>query len=140
VRLFFDANTLFTGAHNPNGKAAFIIQLGTEGHWNLFTSVYAIAEASRNLEAKFPSATRRLAEQLEAFTTARDDPSIECPASLPAKDQPIYRAARKAGATHLLTGDIRDFGPLMNLPDLTDGMVIQTVAQFLEAIQHDRQT
>jgi hypothetical protein len=33
-------------------------------------------------------------------------------AGLPAKDRPILSAAIAAGATHLLTGDRRRFGPL----------------------------
>jgi len=39
--------------------------------------------------------------------------------------------AQQNGATHLLTGDIRHFGPLMNGPERSGGMVIQTVAAFL---------
>lgn len=33
----------------------------------------------------------------------------------------------------LLTGDLRDFGFLMNAPELADGLLIQTVADFLVA-------
>lgn len=32
-RLFFDANVLFTAAHNPHGKAALVIEPGIGGQW-----------------------------------------------------------------------------------------------------------
>ena len=31
MRIFLDANILFTAAHNPNGKAALVIELGRSG-------------------------------------------------------------------------------------------------------------
>jgi hypothetical protein len=43
-----------TAAHNPHGKAALVIQLATEGHWEAVTSALAIEEARRNLERKYP--------------------------------------------------------------------------------------
>lgn len=132
MRLFFDANTLFTAAHNPKGKAALVIELGSTGYWTLCASAYAIEEARRNVEAKFPDALPMLAQQLAHFETGPESRAHACPASLPRKDCPIYLAALGCRATHLLTGDLRDFGPLMNQPDTTDGLVIQTVAQFLE--------
>ncbi len=129
--LFFDANALFTAAHNPKGKAALVIELGGAGYWTLCTSAYAIEEARRNIEAKFPDALPVLMESLAQFAIGHESRSHACPGGLPRKDCPIYLAAHGCRATHLLTGDIKDFGPLMNQPDTTDGLVIQTVAQFL---------
>lgn len=134
MRLFFDANTLFTAAHNPKGKAALVIDLGAKGHWGLYTSAYAIEEARRNLEAKFPAALSAFSKLLARFQTGPESRTHKCPAVLPDKDCPIYLAAHGCRATHLLTGDIRDFGTLMNQPNKTDGLVIQTVAQFLETL------
>ena len=134
MRLFFDANTLFTTAHNPNGKAALIVDLGAEGYWELYTSAYAIEEARRNLEAKFPAALSEFAKLLTSFQTGPESRTHQCLAGLPDKDCPICLAAQGCRATHLLTGDIRDFGTFMNQPSITDGLVIQTVAQFLEAL------
>ena len=134
MRLFFDANTLFTAAHNPKGKAAFIIDLGTQGYWGLYTSAYAIEEARRNLEAKFPNSLASLVKLLTTFQTGPESRTHPCLSGLPNKDCPIYLAALGCRATHLLTGDLRDFGPFMNLPKKTNGLLIQTVAQFLEAL------
>ena len=43
MRLFLDANVLFTAMHNPRGKAALVIELGYLGHWELYSSLYALA-------------------------------------------------------------------------------------------------
>lgn len=134
MRLFFDANTLFTAAHNPQGKASFVVEHGARGHWALCTSAYAIEEARRNLEAKFPGAMPALAALLVHFETGAESRAHPCPDALPAKDCPIHLAAHGCHATHLLTGDIRDFGPFMNQTERTDGLIIQTVAQFLETL------
>jgi predicted nucleic acid-binding protein len=85
-RLFLDANVLFTAAHNPHGKAAFLIALAAEGYWEVVTSTLAVEEAQRNLARKYPS------------------------------------------------GDIKDFGPYMNQPGVCAGVMIQTVAQFLDSL------
>ena len=53
MRLFLDANILFTATHNPGGKAKLVIELGSQGYWELFSSPYALEEAHRNLERKF---------------------------------------------------------------------------------------
>ena len=54
-----------------------------------------------------------------------------CPIDLPEKDRPIFLTAVKCRATHLLTGDIRHFGPFLNDPSRTAGVAIVTVADFL---------
>ncbi|MEJ2327607.1 MAG: hypothetical protein P8Y27_17680 [Chromatiaceae bacterium] len=59
---------------------------------------------------------------------------MNCPLPLSAKDRPIFEAALAGGATHLLTGDLKNFGPFMNEPGQTKGIVIQTVAEFLRDI------
>ena len=50
------------------------------------------------------------------------------------KDCPIYRAAHACRADVLLTGDIRDFRFLMNDRNKADGLLIQTVADFLNGL------
>lgn len=57
-----------------------------------------------------------------------------CALALPEKDQPLFNAAQQSCATHLLTGDIRHFGPFMNDPGRTCGIVIQRVAEFLNGL------
>lgn len=137
-RLFLDANVLFTAAHRPLGKAAFLFDTlahaGTDpARWLLLSSAYAIEEARRNLVVKLPDAVPRF-EGLLALTQVVAQPAApRLHLVLPAKDEPIWAAAHAAGATHLLTGDLRDFGPHMNRAPATGGVVIQTVAQYLAA-------
>jgi predicted nucleic acid-binding protein len=134
MRVFLDANLLFTAARNPGGKAAFVIELGMAGHFSLFTSDVAREEAERNLAAKYPESLPRLVELLKGIMPITADLSADCPETLPTKDAVIFQAALRCRATHLLTGDLRHFGPLMNRADLAGGIMIQTVAEFLAAL------
>ena len=129
--LFLDANILFTAAHNPSGKAALVLELGTLGHWRMVTSTLAVEEASRNLTAKIPSSVSRLEILLRDMTVLPSVSGRDCPIDLPAKDRPIFLTALRCGATHLLTGDMRHFGPFMNDASQTAGIRITTVAAFL---------
>ena len=131
MRIFLDANILFTAAHNPNGKAAFVIELGRSGIWRLATSPYAAEEARRNIARKFPASLDRLETLLGDLGLVADAPDIPCPAGLAEKDRSILRAALGCRADVLLTGDLRDFGLLMNAPEKTGGLLIQSVAAFL---------
>lgn len=133
-RLFLDANVLFTAAHNPSGKASLLISLGTDCLLQLATSAYAKEEAHRNLMRKFPHCLDRFEAIFSSVHLVGDDESIVCPVELPDKDWPIYRAAHACGADVLLTGDLRDFGPFMNNPEHSGGLLIQTVADFLRSL------
>jgi len=133
MRLFLDANILFTAAHNPKGEAALVIELGQAGLWQLVTSAYALEEARRNLALKFPDGLKRLEALAQGLRKSPDAAGADCPAGLPDKDCPIYRAAHACRADILLTGDVRDFGFLMNDRNKAGGLLIQTVADFLNA-------
>jgi len=134
MRLFLDANVLFTAAHNPDGKAALVLTLGYEGLWQLVTGAYAVEEASRNLGRKYPDRMETLEAWLPRIRIATDPRSVPCPTGLSEKDWPIYRAAIGCRADILLTGDIKDFGFLMNDPTKTNGLLIQTVSDFLSGL------
>ncbi len=131
MRLFLDANVLFTAAHNPKGKAALLIELGDRGYWELYSSPYALEESRRNLERKFPQALDELNKILGGIRLIEHQPGLAFPEGLALKDRPIFQAALACPATHLLTGDQKDFGPYMNQPDTTFGICIQSVADYL---------
>lgn len=130
-QLFLDANVVFTAAHNPSGKAALVIELAATGYWRVITSQLAVTEARRNLERKYPSALSNLDQWLKNLTIITGGNGDRCPIDLPLKDRPIFEAALLGQATHLLTGDIRHFGRFMAMPELTCGIYVQTVADFL---------
>ncbi len=134
MRVFLDANVLFTAAHNSHGKAAFVIELGAAGHFLLFTSDAALMEAERNLAAKYPRSLPFLEALMDNITLVTADLCAPFPGGLPIKDAVIFQAAQSCRATHLLTGDLRHFGPFMNRPDATFSITVQTVAEFLAAM------
>lgn len=108
-RLFLDANVLFSAAYRPDAGVAKLWRLSRS---TLFTSHFTAAEAERNLE--LPAQRERLSELLVSVHLVG---TLELPASdrqgivLPAKDWPVVGGALAAGATHLITGDHRHFGP-----------------------------
>ncbi|HEX4120345.1 MAG TPA: PIN domain-containing protein [Verrucomicrobiae bacterium] len=107
MRVFLDANILFSAAL-PNSKMRSFLDVLLDRE-KCLTNEYAIEEARRNLAAKFPDAIKalgRLAERFEVVFQLGMDLKIE----LPLKDQPILGGAIAGRATHLLTGDERDFG------------------------------
>jgi len=116
------------------GKAALIIDCGGKGYWQLLTSAYVLEEALRNLERKSPTAMPRLDELLRHIDMVIPSLSAPCPDNLPLKDRPIFQAAHTGEASHLLTGDLKDFGLLMNRSEITFGIIVQTVAEFLATL------
>lgn len=133
-RVFLDANVLFTAAHNPLGKAALVIALGVKGKWEVVSSGYAVEEARRNIAVKFPQSQSRLQDLIDSISIVASGSGADCPVKLPEKDRPVMEAAIRTQATHLLTGDFKDFGTFMNKPRQTAGIVIQTVADFLSSL------
>jgi predicted nucleic acid-binding protein len=116
VRLFLDANVLFTAAHNPGGRSAAIFQLARGSLCTLVTSSHALEEARRNLRLKYPSAANAL-EGLAAVTSVVPEASSKGVAwalerGLPLKDAPVLAAAVQAHCDVLVTGDRTHFGPL----------------------------
>lgn len=107
MRIFLDANILFSAAQSHSRMRAFLDVLLDRAE--CLTNQYAIEEARRNLAAKFPDgveALERLAKQCEVVLRLEADLEVE----LPLKDAPILGGAIAGQATHLLTGDERDFG------------------------------
>jgi len=107
MKIFLDANILFSAAQPHSRMRAFLDVLFDRAQCQ--TNEYAIEEARRNLAAKFPDgvkALERLAEHCAIVLQLEADLEVE----LPLKDVPILGGAIAGHATHLLTGDERDFG------------------------------
>jgi len=105
--VFLAANVLFPAAYR---KGAGLLEPWKLPGTQLLTSGYAAEEARRNLDS--PERLSRLNRLLASMELVAEAPGQKLPAGLrlPEKDEPILRAALSAGATHLLTGDLRDFG------------------------------
>ena len=107
VQKHWDANVLFSAAYREDAP---LRGLWRRSGVELITSAYALAEAERHLEG---DQRDRLGALMRDVRVVPDVSSTALPdgVELRVKDVPILAAAIAAGATHLITGDLRDFGP-----------------------------
>jgi len=106
-RLFLDANVLFSAAYRPD---AGLLRLWKLDNVVLCGSRYALEEARANLDEDAQRARLdKLADAVHCFEAGQRKLPETTP--LPVKDAPVLLAAIEARATHLLTGDVRHFGP-----------------------------
>jgi predicted nucleic acid-binding protein len=128
-RLFLDANVLFSAAYRPG---AGLLQFWELESVVLCSSRYLLEETRINLSEE-PQKSRlvELAKGVQLF----DAISAQLPASisLPEKDVPIFQAAMEVRATHLITGDVRHFGPYFG--DFIEGIRVLPPADYLRARQ-----
>lgn len=122
--VFLDANVLFSAAYRATSRLRDL--WGRKGT-RLLTSAYAIEEARRNLDEG--EQREALDELLSGVEVVPEAPARPLAAELAEKDRPILAAAAEAGATHLLTGDLRDFGPLLG--KVVDGVRVMVPAGYL---------
>jgi uncharacterized protein len=117
MKLFLDANIIFTAAYSSQGSSRFLLSVAETGAVTLCTSLYALDEAKRNLVLKAADKLPTL-EELLPFMTIVPEPQPDKVAlaallPLPQKDAPIMAAAISCKADILVTGDRRDFGHLL---------------------------
>jgi predicted nucleic acid-binding protein len=128
-RLFLDANILFSAAYRPD---AGVTRLWLLAGPVLLTSDYAVEETRRNLSN--PDQLERLNELLQTVQSSPAtslDPTLRADIQLPEKDWPILGGSVAARATHLITGDVRDFGPYFGTKLL--GVMILRPADYLNS-------
>lgn len=131
-RLFLDANVLFSAAYRPN---AGLLRFWKLSNVVLCASHYVVEEAKINLaEDVQRRRLARLARSVQLFdSTPRPLPAV---VSLPEKDWPVWFAAIDARATHLITGDLRHFGPYFG--KTIEGILVMTPARYLKMRQPSR--
>jgi len=136
LRLFLDANVVFSAAQTAEGRAQHLVALAGAGRCALVTSAQALEEARRNLALKSAGFDARLAAALEVVVLVAEAPrelvAWAAAEGLPAKDAPILAAAAHCGAELLVTGDARDFGRLYGRT--LRGVRVVTPAQALSAV------
>jgi predicted nucleic acid-binding protein len=131
TRVFLDANILFSAARFEGSRfTAFILRSES---WDVrcLYSPLVLEETIRNLKKKHPGGLKDLGPLLAKMELVPQSAEGPCPIPLPAKDQHVLLAAIAGKADVLLTGDIKDFGPFMNKPKQSAGILIQTFAQFV---------
>jgi hypothetical protein len=110
VRIFLDANILFSAADPGSATRTLLEALGQVGH-GLVTSDLAVTEAERNLTLKRPRHREGLRDVLAGVTVA-GTPRDAGPVDIEPKDRPQVAAAMAAGCVAFWTGDTRHFGHL----------------------------
>ncbi|MEO8008131.1 MAG: PIN domain-containing protein [Betaproteobacteria bacterium] len=112
MRIFLDANVLFSAAKSDGAVRLLIRRLLDAGH-ECLADEYVAIEARRNLEAKGPEALAVLDALLSRVQVA----PARAPAGvvkdtdwLPEKDRPVLYAAMRLKCDALVTGDRTHFG------------------------------
>lgn len=129
MKVFLDANILFSASHADSATRGLLNNLLTRG--SAVTSPHAWEEARRNLE-------RKRFHLLAGFEALRDVVAISRAFHLPAdvdlveKDKPILAGAIGAGCTHLWTSDRLHFGPFYGT--VVHGVRIVSSIQLADAL------
>lgn len=128
-RLFLDANVLFSAAYRPE---AGVVRLWQIPDVELLTSTFALEEARRNLPEE---GQRKRLEGLLKKVKVREalmlPPERRGGVELPEKDWPILGGAAASGASHLITGDLRHFGPYFGQRVL--GVLVMRPSDYLKS-------
>jgi len=128
-RLFLGANVLFSAAYREGAGVARLWHLSQVV---LLTSAYAVEEARRNLaEAQQRERLTTLLASVEIAPAMTLDTPLRADIVLPEKDWPILGGAVNSKATHLITGDLRDFGTYFGKQVF--GILILPPAEYLRS-------
>ena len=134
MRIFLDANILFSAAKSDGAVRELVGQLRAEGHI-LCADEYVFAEAQRNLAAKGAHALGDL-EELRASIEVAPFRRTVLPKSvaslLPEKDRPVLAAAIRLGCDALVTGDRTHFGELYETT--VDGVTVHSPRSLALAV------
>jgi len=130
MRIYLDANVLFSAAKSDGAVRDLLSALTRKGH-ELCADGYVVEEARRNLLLKAPAeaiaALEKMLEKivLKAMVSA-SPPRMR--ASLPEKDRPILEAAIRHRCDVLVTGDKTHFGSFYGMK--LEGVEILSPAQL----------
>lgn len=133
MRVFLDANIIFSAAWSRSNPTQYLFQLAALERHELLSSAFALDEARRNLELKTPNSLPEFERLQSAITQAAEPDSSELEiavdADLPDKDAPILASAITAKADLLVTGDRTHFGHLFG--ECIQGTRILTLSNTL---------
>lgn len=111
LRIFLDANILFSAAKSDGPIHALVVRLLDAGH-ECWVDGYVIDEARRNISAKAPARLQSLESLVAKVRVAATSPATLGAglAGLPEKDRPVVAAAAALSCEILVTGDRTHFG------------------------------
>jgi predicted nucleic acid-binding protein len=134
MRIFLDANILFSAAKTDGAMRELIRLLRAAGH-ELWADGYVLEEARRNLAAKTPVGVGALEAIIAEIRVAEAHPAgadARFSAKLPEKDRPVLAAAVRLGCEALVTGDRKHFGALYGKS--VAGVAIHSPRSLAEAL------
>lgn len=112
MRIFLDANVLFSAAKSDGAVRQLLSLLRAAGH-ECWIDDYVLVEAQRNLATKAPQSLATL-ELLVAKMPSDPTGVVSVAAEdlqwLPEKDRPVLAAAIRRRCEALVTGDRKHFG------------------------------
>ena len=112
MRVFLDANVLFSAAKSDRAVRQLLALLTRAGH-ECWADGYVVEEARRNLMVKAPDGMPVLDTVLARVHLAASHPrpeALEAAFPLPEKDRPVLAAAIGSRCEALVTGDRTHFG------------------------------
>jgi hypothetical protein len=114
MRIFLDANILFSAAKSAGAIRQLLVLLQSAGH-ECWIDTYVLDEARRNLVATAPGGNavlESLLPRLHLATRQATDPPFAARLPLVEKDRPVLVAAVHTRCAALVTGDRTHFGKL----------------------------
>lgn len=114
MRIFLDANILFSAAKSDGAVRRLLKLVMKEGHV-CCADGFVMEEARRNLAAKAPAGLamlETLRSSLDVAAALSSDDALDATLPLPEKDRPVLAAAIRLGCPLLVTGDRNHFGSL----------------------------
>lgn len=139
MRVFLDANILFSASRGPGGIRSLLEMAEVAGH-ALVADAYVVGEARRNLAAKASAQSVAILEALLGRISVHPM-HAESRAELDwldAKDRPVLLAAMAAQCDVLLTGDKRHFGQAYG--HSYDGVLVCSAAQLFALLRQRKGT
>ena len=135
MRIFLDANVLFSAARSDGAIRQLLVALQAAAH-TLVADQYVATEARRNVAAKAGSAAvddlQTLLGRMEV-SHVQYPPLAQAPLEwLPEKDRPVLVAAMALKCDALVTGDRTHFGP--GYGKTFDGVTLYSPAQLAQAV------
>lgn len=134
MRIFLDANILFSAAKSAGAVRAMLEMLIKSGH-DCRADVYVVEEARRNLAAKSPEGVPVLEKLLKQIKIAGIHPHLSATKALlalPEKDRPVLDAAIRLQCDVLVTGDKAHFGQFYG--KTIQGVAIHSPRSLAEAL------
>lgn len=134
MRIFLDANILFSAAKSDGAIRRLLALLAAAGH-ECHADTYVVEEARRNLALKAPGGLPvldRLLTQVRVGQLKATLAEGEAVRSLPEKDRPVIAAAIDLDCQALVTGDRTHFGALYG--KTVGGVTIHSPRSLAEAL------